>query len=74
MQADKSLAGHLDTAFQDLGESVRRYPRSLLDTRELAPDGPHAAVEVFSRATAAGIAKNSGLTAGRPFAYHGHDN
>jgi hypothetical protein len=52
---DKSLVRHLDTAFRGLGESVSGYPRSLLDTRELAPDGPPAAVEVFRRATAAGI-------------------
>src|SRR5947199_6371312 len=53
---EKSVDGHLDTAFKDLAESVRGYSRSLLDARELDPDGPSAAVEVFTRATAAGIA------------------
>jgi hypothetical protein len=53
---EKSVDEHLDTAFKDLAESVRGYSRSLLDARELAPDGPSAPVEVFRRATAAGIA------------------
>jgi len=52
---EKSIARHLDTAFKDLAESVRAYPRSRLDARELAPDGPPAAVEVFRRAAAAAI-------------------
>jgi Beta protein len=54
-QPDKSVAEHLDTAFNGLAESVRAYPRSLLDARELASDGPLAAVEVFRRARLAGF-------------------
>ena len=53
---DKSLAGHLKTAFEGLAESVRPYPNCFLDTRELEPDGPDAAGEVFGRASNAGIA------------------
>src|SRR5580700_3592460 len=52
---EKSLDQHLDTAFRGFAESVLEYPRSLLDVRELQPDGPSAATEVFRRATAAGI-------------------
>jgi Beta protein len=54
-KTDKTLAKHLDTTFEDLAESVRAYPRLFLDVRELAPDGPSAAIEVFRRATVAGI-------------------
>jgi hypothetical protein len=48
----KTSAQHLDTAFADLADSVQSYPRVFLDVRELAPDGPAAAVEAFRRATA----------------------
>jgi hypothetical protein len=51
-----TVEGHLDTAFKDLTESVREYPRCFLDAREVAPDGPTAAAEVFRRATDSGIA------------------
>jgi len=51
-----TVAGHLDTAFKGLAESVRPYARCFLDAREIALDGPPAAEEVFQRATAAGIA------------------
>lgn len=54
-KTDKTLAKHLDTTFEDLAESVRAYTRLFLDVRELAPDGPAAAVEVFRRATVAGF-------------------
>jgi hypothetical protein len=53
---DKALAEHLDTAFKELAESVRAYPRCFLDAREIEPDGPQAAVEVFRRASNAGMA------------------
>ncbi len=46
---------HLDTAFKGLADSVRPYSRCFLDTREVAPDGPAAAAEVFRRASAGGI-------------------
>jgi len=38
----------------DLDLSVRPYERFLLDTREIAPDGPAAATEVCRRTTIAG--------------------
>lgn len=46
---------HLNTAFKDLAESVRRYSRCFLDAQEIAPDGPAAAAEVFRRASNGGI-------------------
>ena len=51
-----TVDAHLTTAFKDLTKSVHPYPRCFLDAREIAPDGPAAAVEVFQRASAAGIA------------------
>jgi hypothetical protein len=53
---DKALATHLNTSFKELAESVRSYRRCFLDAREIAADGPDAAVEVFRRASIAGIA------------------
>lgn len=52
---EKVLAAHLETAFKDLAESVSAYPRCFLDVREIEPDGPQAAVEVFDRAANAGM-------------------
>jgi hypothetical protein len=52
---DKALSAHLETAFKELAESVRPYPRCFLDARGIAPDGPEAAAEVFRRASNAGI-------------------
>jgi hypothetical protein len=54
---DKSptVAVHLNKAFKDLERSVRPYNRFLLDAREIAPDGPSAADEVFQRAASAGL-------------------
>lgn len=52
---EKTPAQHLDTAFNGLAASVRNYPRCFLDTREIEPDGPPAAREVFDRALAEGI-------------------
>lgn len=55
---DKSptIAAHLDTAFKSLAESVAPYSRCFIDTRELESEGEAAALAVFDRATAAGIA------------------
>jgi hypothetical protein len=52
---EKTLTEHLDTSFDDLGESVGAYPRVFLDVLELAPGGPPAALAVFERATTAGF-------------------
>ena len=50
-----TLAAHLKTTFKDLADSVRPYPRCFLDARELAPEGPPAAAEVFRWASEAGL-------------------
>ena len=52
----ETFEGHMKTAFRKLAESVREYPRCFLDVREISPDGPQAASQVFGRAAAAGIA------------------
>ncbi len=54
-RTDKGPDEHLNTAFKDLADSVRPYARCFLDAREIGPDGPAAATEVFHRASAAGI-------------------
>lgn len=51
----KTLAAHLDTAFEGLAESAGAYPRCFLDVREIEPDGPQAAAEVFDRAANLGM-------------------
>ena len=50
-----TLSSHLDTAFKDLAKSLLMYPRCFLDAQELAPEGPAAAKQVFTRAAGAGI-------------------
>ena len=52
---EKSVDGHLDTAFAGLPEALRPYERCLLDAREIAPDGASAAEAVFDRAAQAGL-------------------
>jgi hypothetical protein len=54
---DKSstIGRHLDTAFKDLASAISSYGRCLLDARELEPDGPSTAEDVFSRAASAGM-------------------
>ena len=52
---DKSVAAHLETAFDNLADSVSTYPRCFIDVRELAADGPEAAVEAFALASASGM-------------------
>ncbi len=56
-KADKAatVAAHLDNAFKGLAGSVISYARCFLDAREIASDGPAAALEVFRRANSAGI-------------------
>jgi hypothetical protein len=51
----KTLRDHLDTTFTDLSDTVRPYPRCLLDALELVAEGEAGAEEVFQRASAAGI-------------------
>lgn len=50
-----TIDAHLTTAFKDLAESVRLFPRCFLDAREIASDGPTGANVVFQRATDEGI-------------------
>lgn len=50
-----TVAAHLDKAFKGLAGSITSYARCFVDTREIASDGPAAALEVFRRATSAGI-------------------
>ena len=54
-QKKPTLSGHLDTAFKGLAKSLLMYPRCYLDARELAPEGPSAAEQVFTRAAESGI-------------------
>src|ERR1022692_3966287 len=53
---DKPLEEHLNTSFKDLAECCGHYGRCFLDVREIAPDGPAGALQVFARATTAHIA------------------
>ena len=46
---EKQIEEHLETAFKNLAENVKGYPRCFLDARESEPDGPAAAVAVFGR-------------------------
>jgi len=50
-----TVTKHLDNAFKGLSTSTSNFQRVFLDTREIAPDGPMAAEEVFQRAATAGI-------------------
>jgi len=51
----KTLSAHLDTAFTNLAETIRPYSRCFLDAREIAAEGQAGAVDVFQRASNAGI-------------------
>lgn len=53
---DKPLDAHLKNAFRGLATSASGFSRCFIDARELAPDGPAVAAEVFQRATDDGIA------------------
>jgi hypothetical protein len=50
-----TVDAHLNTAFKNLANNVRAYPRCFLDAREIAADGAAAAAEVFRRASSEGI-------------------
>jgi Beta protein len=50
-----SVDAHIENAFRDLAESVSSYPRCFIDLREIAPDGPQVASDIFARATDANI-------------------
>ena len=52
---DKTLTKHLDTAFSNLADSIRLYPRVFLDCRELQPEYPQSSGDVFRRASTEGI-------------------
>lgn len=52
---ERTVAKHLDIVFKQLAESLRPYPRSFIDTRELAEYGPNVANQVFERARSEGI-------------------
>jgi len=52
---EKTIEGHLDTAFKGLADSTRPYGRCFLDAHELGGDGPDAAEKVFRRASSEGI-------------------
>jgi hypothetical protein len=51
-QPPPSLATHLTRAFDQLALAVGPLHRYFLDCREIAPDGPAAAADVFTRAAA----------------------
>lgn len=51
-RTDKSPADHLVTAFKWFPAAVANVPRYFLDAREIAPDGPAVAADVFARAAA----------------------
>jgi hypothetical protein len=53
---DKPLDNHLNNMFRGLAIAVSGFRRCFIDARELAPDGPAVAAEVFRRATSDGIA------------------
>jgi hypothetical protein len=50
----RELTRHIDTAFSKLGAALAGFDRFFVDCREIAPDGPGAAAEVFSHAAALG--------------------
>lgn len=51
-----TLEKHLATAFQDFAATMQPYSRFLLDSKEIATDGPNAATAVYKLAAAAGMA------------------
>jgi hypothetical protein len=50
----KPVDQHLDTAFKGFAHAIAPFSRYFLDCREIAADGPAAAVDVFARAAALG--------------------
>lgn len=53
-RTDKPVDEHLDTAFKGFAAAIAPFNRYFLDCREIAKDGPTAAVDVFARAAALG--------------------
>lgn len=51
----KTLAEHIDTAFDGLAESTKGFSRVFIDARELAPEGAAVAEGAFLRAQSEGI-------------------
>jgi hypothetical protein len=49
-QRTPTATKHIDTTFKGFASAVARFPRYFLDCREIAPDGPAAAIDVFTRA------------------------
>lgn len=50
-----TVKSHLDNTFEKLRPAVNLFSRYFLDSREIAPDGPAAATEVFQRAVALAV-------------------
>lgn len=50
-----TIGKHLETAFHDLAAAMQPYSRFLLDSKEIALDGPAAAAAVYERAADAGM-------------------
>ena len=49
-KSGKTSEEHLETGFKDLAQGVQATARYLLEVREIAPAGPQAAVDAFTRA------------------------
>jgi len=52
---EKALDKHIATVFKCFRAAVERYPRCLIDAREIADDGPAGAQAVFDRAANEGV-------------------
>lgn len=52
---DKPVAAHLETAFDGLAAAAGIFDRCFIDVREIEPEGPAAANDVFERAANSGI-------------------
>lgn len=54
-ETSPTIGKHLETAFRDFAAAMQAYSRFLLDSKEIAPDGPSAATAVYQAAAAAGM-------------------